>query len=148
MSVARKESEFNYVPLSEKYVVTTQIKNRWKQDESFYPLEEETSNPLISNGVFPFSESVLCTYIDLDILIDSCGLTQYEKLIIKLIMRGHSAPDIAEKYQCSPKTVNKYLNIAIDKIIQKNNENWKLYSQNIKSLGKVLYERNADDVSL
>lgn len=60
--------EWDYLPLSEERVVAQLIKNRWRLDAAYYPLMEEAAccNPLVSHGVFQFSEPVLTTYIDLD----------------------------------------------------------------------------------
>lgn len=88
--------EWDYVPLSEPRVVAKLIQTRWKVDESYYPLLEQSANPLISNGVFPFSEPVLCTYIDLDMLIEETELTSAEEQTVNYLMRGYSMSDIAE----------------------------------------------------
>ena len=80
--------------------------NRWKVDESLYPLSEESENPLISNGVFQFSEPVLCTYIDLDVLISEARLSQSEHKIVKWLMLGYAASDIADHYGITRQSVN------------------------------------------
>lgn len=52
----------------------------------------------MSNGVFPFSEPVLCTYMDLDRLIDEAPLTQAERRVVDALMKGYGAEDIADHY--------------------------------------------------
>jgi len=62
---------------------------------------EETSNPLSSNGVFPFSEPVLVTYIDLDRLIERALLSKAERKIVHWLMCGYAFDDIANHYGVS-----------------------------------------------
>ena len=95
---------------------------RWKVDKSYYPLIEPTPNPLLSNGVFPFSEPVLCAYIDLDMLIAEAGLTKAESKIVNWLMQGYGVKDIADHYGTTSKHVLLLLKSASEKISDKNNE--------------------------
>ena len=117
--------EWDYVPLSEPRVVTQQIQNRWKADEAYYPQIEETENPLISNGVFPFSEPVLVTYIDLDMLIQEAKLSKSEWKIVSWLMQGYIASDIATHYGITRQSVGVLLKRAVDKICEANNKRWR-----------------------
>ena len=98
--------------------------NRWKVDESYYPLLEQSSNPLISNGVFPFSEPVLVTYIDLDRLISSAPLTIAERKVVDWFMRGYATVDIAEHCGTSAAHVNTLLKRASEKIADEDLKSW------------------------
>lgn len=109
--------EWDYVPLSEPRVVTKQITERWRVDESYYPLLEETENPLISNGVFPFSEPILVTYIDLDRLIEKAKLTKAEHKIVNWLMKGYAFDDIADHYGISVAHVHLLQEHAVEKIV-------------------------------
>lgn len=62
--------EWDYLPLGEARVVSQLLKNRSRWDESYWPILCERHD-FSSNGVFPFSEPVLCVYIDLDNLIEA-----------------------------------------------------------------------------
>lgn len=93
-------------------------------DESFYPLLEQSSNPLASNGVFPFSEPVLCTYIDLDILIDEAGLTKAEDKIVRWLMEGYRMNDIAEHHGTTARHVGILFRRAVEKICEANVHRW------------------------
>lgn len=64
--------EWDYLPLGEERVVTQLLQNRSRWDESYWPLLEENQT-IASNGVFPFSEPILCTYADLDRLIEKAS---------------------------------------------------------------------------
>ena len=93
-------------------------------DESYYPLIEQSTNPLISNGVFPFSEPVLCTYIDLDMVIEETKLTVAERKIVKWLMQGCSMKDIAEHYGITSSHVLLLLRSASRKISEAENKRW------------------------
>ena len=93
-------------------------------DESFYPLLEQSANPLISNGVFPFSEPVLCTYIDLDMLIDEAGLTRAEDKIVRWLMEGYMMSDIAEYYGTTARHVGILFKSAVEKICAADVHRW------------------------
>ena len=116
--------EWDYVPLSEPRVVTQQIQNRHKCDESLYALSHETTNPIVSNGVFPFSEPVLVTYMDLDHLIETAQLTKPERKIVRWAMYGYSLQDIGDHYGCGETKVRLLLKSAANKICEENNKQW------------------------
>ena len=87
-------------------------------DESYYPLLEETSNPFSSNGVFPFSEPVLVTYIDLDRLIEKSKLTKAENKVVQWLMQGYSFDDIAEHCGATSEKIRLLLKNSVDKIVK------------------------------
>lgn len=117
--------EWDYVPLSDPTVVAKLIQNRARLDESYYALLEETSNPVISNGVFPFSEPVLVTYMDLDTLIEATPLTKAENKIVHWLMRGYGMDDIAEHYGTTKEHVKILFFSAVRKICGQEDECWK-----------------------
>ena len=129
--------EWDYVPLSEPRVVIQQIKNRYRVDESYYPLKYEQSNPLLSNGVFPFSEPVLVTYMDLDMQIETAGLTKAERKIVDWVMEGYAIGDIAEHTGANLGRIELLISSAAKKISDKNNKNYK--SRGIVSVGEEFF---------
>lgn len=70
----------------------------------------------MSNGVFPFSEPVLVTYIDLDKLIASANLTKAERKVVNWLMRGHDFEDIADHCRTESNHVKLIFKHAVDKI--------------------------------
>ena len=78
----------------------------------------------MSNGVFPFSEPVLCTYIDLDMLIEETSLTSAETKIVKWLMQGYAMKDIAEHYGTTSSHVLMLLQSASRKISETENKRW------------------------
>lgn len=94
-------------------------------DEAFYPVAEGVSNALMCNGVFPFSEPILVTYIDLDTLIECTPLTAAEKNVVRWLMLGYAEADIAEHCGTSLSHIKTIFSSAVDKIVEQENQNWK-----------------------
>lgn len=100
------------------------LQNRSRWDESFWPILCERRD-LSSNGVFPFSEPVLCVYADLDHLIAAAGLSSNERKIVDLVMRGYGFTDIAEYYGRTRQTIHAEFKRAVIKICRQNDEEWR-----------------------
>ena len=81
-------------------------------------------NPLVSQGVAPMSEPITVTYLDLDRLIDTCGLTESERKIVELLMQGYTKPDIREMTKAEASMISKLYNSAIEKIVEQNECEW------------------------
>lgn len=111
------------MPLSDPSVVKKLVMNRSKLDPCFLP-GRESIDVATTAGIGLFSELVECTFIDLDILIEECDFTPYEKLYLDMIMEGYSVRDVAELNAVTDATVSKMLARAIRKIVGKNNERW------------------------
>jgi len=79
----------------------------------------------LSNGVFPFDEPVLTTYMDLDALIAATPLSKSERHIVGWLMKGHNADDIAEKMGTARQTVNVLFKRAVEKICNKDGDEWR-----------------------
>ena len=97
---------------------------RSRLDESWLPLRFESSNRLESNGVVPFSEPVLVTYIDLDRLIGEANLTRAEMRIIYFLMDGYSISDIAQRYGKARQTIDVLVVRAVNKICEADRRRW------------------------
>lgn len=67
------------------------------------------------------SEPVTVTYMDLDRLIDTCGLSDEEMKIVDLLMRGWTKSDIDELLDIDSAAI---LNSAVDKIVEQNEYEW------------------------
>ena len=67
------------------------------------------------------SEPVTVTYMDLDRLIDTCGLSDEEMKIVDLLMRGWTKSDIDELRDIDSAAI---LNGAVDKIVEQNEYEW------------------------
>lgn len=94
-------------------------------DESYYPLLCESNNPLVSNGVFPFSEPVLVSYMDLDMLIEQAKLSKVEHKVVGWLMQGYREDDIAEHYGTTLGKIKQLFAVVVDKIVAANNKNEK-----------------------
>ena len=67
------------------------------------------------------SEPVTVTYMDLDRLIDTCGLSDEEMKIVDLLMRGWTKSDIDELLDIDSAAI---LNSAVDQIVEQNEYEW------------------------
>ncbi len=112
-----------YVSYSDPDVVAKLIKERSKIDK-YYTDEEESFNPMVSNGTPVVVEEVMCIYIDLESLIESCGLSPTEKKIVGDLMYGYTISDIAEYYKVARQTCDVMFHRAVDKIVRENNKRW------------------------
>jgi len=70
-------------------------------------------------------EPIRCTYIDLDQLIERCGMNGRQEVTVTLLMLGYSCGDIAEMINCSRQEIQAAFKRAILKIIRCNNAGWK-----------------------
>lgn len=75
--------------------------------------------------MFPFSEPILATYIDLDRLILTCDLTAQQRKIITMLMDGHTLTDIAVILSVTAQSVDVHFKRAVIKITRQNDELWK-----------------------
>ena len=108
-----------YYPLTEERVVRELIRNRIKIDNTYAMKLYETNNPIISNGVPPFDEDIICVYIDLDRIIEKCGLSEAQMLVVKELMKGYSPADIGENCfteVTQRQAINTQFSRAVEKI--------------------------------
>lgn len=92
-------------------------------------------NPFMSQGVAPMSEPVTVTYMDLERLIDTCGLTDDEKKIVELLMLGYTKIDIKDTTDFTMQNILALYNSAVDKIIEQNEYEWHRCQAARKRLG-------------
>ena len=96
---------------------------RSESDDSYLASLFQNS-PVDTDGVFPLNEDVLCTYIDLDNLIDSAGLSDTERRIVDYLMQGYGISDIADVLGHARQTASILFDRAVEKIIARNNQVW------------------------
>lgn len=90
------------------------------------------SSPLVSQGVAPMSEPVTVTYLDLDRLIEKCGLTDKEKFVVDLLMRGYTRSDIRDDTNLATETIAALLTSAVEKIVDMNEYEWHRSHRNVR----------------
>lgn len=87
-----------------------------------------------SDGVFPFSEPVLVTYIDLDRLIATTKFTDAEKYTLDHIMMGYTFLDLERLTGKSRRTFSKLFERACQAIKETNDKRWAdVYSKKVLS---------------
>ena len=84
-----------------------------------------TDDGIQTQGTPSLNEDILCTYIDLDRLIQECGMSESQEWIVRELMKGYSLTDIAEQTDKRRSQVGAELADAVKKIQQQNNENWR-----------------------
>lgn len=79
---------------------------------------------MTGSGIPDFSENVICTYADLDVLIANAKLSPGESFVVGQMMAGYSLTDIAEKYGSCAQAYRGMFNRAVEKIVAEHDENW------------------------
>ena len=69
---------------------------------------------------------VACIVYDLDHTISSCDFTDMQSQVLKLYRKGKTQDDIGKILNISQPTVNKHLDLIVNKIV---NKNWELYEE-------------------
>jgi DNA-binding CsgD family transcriptional regulator len=110
--------EYENISLSDYKTVRTLIKYR----QYIYPIDKQSQS-------FNFKELLTCIYIDLDRLIKDAPLSNSERLVIELYMRGYTTQDIMECKNVNETTVVNLLTRASRKISNLHNERWMLVTQ-------------------
>ena len=119
----RGQKEWSYLPLCEERTVAKQIKERSKLDPTFYP-SQTNAGIFSTDGVNLGGEPIICTYIDLEMLIDGCSFSQREKSILDDLMYGYTSQDIADRLSVTRQTVDVMFKRAVKKIVEENNRRW------------------------
>lgn len=87
------------------------------------------SHPLMMQGAAPMSEPITVTYLDLDHLIETAGLTEAQKKTVHLLMQGWTEADIAEQADCSRESIVMLFKRAVKKLVQKNDLDWERFAK-------------------
>lgn len=66
----------------------------------------------------------MCTYMDLDRLIEACKLTTDTMYTLKQIMDGNSLRDVAELHHRELSDVEREFRNAVSLIVRQNNQIW------------------------
>lgn len=119
--------DFEYCPLSEERVVRLLIIGRSKLDKNYDMLSyvKENGIPQLTGEASVVNEDVLCTYVDLDALISTCGLSDLEYYVVIESMKGYMLSDIAEDTGKYPAAIKGAFSSAVEKIVVENNRRWK-----------------------
>lgn len=72
-----------------------------------------------------FSEPILVTYLDLERLMNTCGLSKMERETVDYLMQGYSAADIADHLCKTRQTIETMFKRAVAKICARNEETWR-----------------------
>lgn len=78
-----------------------------------------------STDLSGYEEEILCTYVDLDNLIDRVRLNEIQSKVLGLYMRGYDEIDVSEELNIKEVTVDSTINTICKKIVEENYEQWK-----------------------
>lgn len=85
---------------------------------------DQDISPHSSSGAFGINESILCMYIDLDMLIEACDMPESQRNTLTLMMGGYTVTDIALLRGCEYNTVKEQFEQAVCRIVNMNNQRW------------------------
>lgn len=109
--------------LGEAREVARLILSRSMLDVS-YGADDTTCGSMASGRMHDMFEPVLCTYIDLDRLIERCGLSSQQENIVTWLMKGYTPEDIAGAIECTHQAVGTQFRRAVRKITAQNQRDW------------------------
>lgn len=69
-------------------------------------------------------EPTLSTYIDLDLLIDTCGLSVQQQKIVSQLMNGYGMTDVAGCLNITHQAAKVQYQRALQKIASRNEQKW------------------------
>lgn len=115
---------FDYVPLSEARVVAALIQSRSRIDAGYVSADGMEGAMDYGPGVFDLNESIVCTYADLDTLIDTCGMTDGQHTTVAMLMAGYTIADIASICCLAADLVFAAFREAVARIVAQENRCW------------------------
>lgn len=116
--------EWDILSLSDLTTVKSLIMYRIEFDANYEMKLYENSNPLVTNGVPLFSETIEVTYLDLERLIEKADLSEIQQKVVDLHMRGYYHKDVADKLNRDIATIKGIFNSACKKIVEQNHKEW------------------------
>lgn len=120
--------EWDYLPLCEEKTVAKQITERSRLDPTYYPSLTNASI-FMTDGINLGGEPIICTYIDLESLIDGCSFSSRERQILDDLMYGYTSQDIADRLAITRQSVDIMFKRAVKKIVEENSRRWLLTYQ-------------------
>lgn len=89
-----------------------------------YIAKQNVNSLLESSGSFALSETVLCTYMDLDRLIDACRFAIRQLRMLKRLMAGATIVDIAQMENQPVERVERDFRNIVSRITRQHRKNW------------------------
>lgn len=78
----------------------------------------------MTDGINLGGEPIICTYIDLEMLIASCSFSPRERQVLDDLMYGYTSADIADRLGVTRQTIDVMFKRAVKKIVEENNAKW------------------------
>lgn len=103
--------------------------------DAAYIAKVGNSHLLSSQGSFGVAEEILCTYIDLDRLIDACHFDRPQRTLLNAVMEGYSLHDMDELYGWKDGCAENAVRAMTKRIVRQNDRQWKAF-HNARKNGK------------
>lgn len=110
--------------LGEARTVRRLIRYRSRLDAAYMAMGDGAGD-MADCRMMDMDEPIRCTYIDLDRLIESCGLDGRQEVVVTLLMHGYTCGDIAEMLGLRFEEVRVAYQDAVDKITAANDAHWR-----------------------
>lgn len=78
-----------------------------------------------TDGMSGMDEPVRCMYIDLDRLLEHCGLDGREEVTVTMLMLGYASAEIAEMLSLDEWLIHQAFRQAVLKVVRRNNQVWR-----------------------
>lgn len=123
IDTSKKEREYKHLNLSDEDVVKYLILYRSKVDVAYGA--NTNINVSQAGDMFEFNQELICLYSSLDVLIKKVSFKEKEIKLLELIFEGNTIADVIASHDYPRKTAYRMLGRIVDKIVAKNNSDWK-----------------------
>ena len=120
--ISNRDYMFQPFVLNDIGVVELLIEYRYKYDDNLFLAG---SNALDVTGVKAINQEVVATYASLDMLINKCGFSEQQSLLIKMVEQGYTHREIGQVANIDQNNVKRTLKTIYKAIIKENERQWR-----------------------
>ena len=120
--ITGKDLMFQPFVMNDIGVVELLIEYRYKYDDNLFL---GGGSSLDVTGVKAINQEVVATYASLDSLIELCGFTEQQLLLIKMVEQGYTHREIGEAIKIDNQNVKKALKTVYKAIVKENERQWR-----------------------
>ena len=122
IDVRRKEKEYEALTLSDENVVKYLILYRSAVDVNYGA--SRNANIYQAGDIMDFNQELICLYVSLDDILKKIELKDKESKLLELVFEGNTISDIVNNYDYPKKTAYRIFNKIVEKVVNKNYDNW------------------------
>lgn len=120
--ISNRDYMFQPFVLNDINVVELLIEYRYKYDDNLFLAG---SNSFDVTGVKAVNQEVVATYASLEMLIDKCGFSEQQLLLIKMVEQGYTHREIGQATNMDFQNVKKALKTVYKAIVKENERQWR-----------------------